>query len=118
MLTLWLEAKSFLARTSAVSMDALHVIIGVILFLLFAIFLRRSLASWLPWLAVLLVVVINEMLDLAVETWPNRSEQLGESGKDVLLTMLLPTLLLIAARFAPGLVAACPDPSDRPDHAD
>jgi hypothetical protein len=29
--------------------------------------------------------------------------QYGECAKDVLLTMLLPTILMLAVRFAPGL---------------
>ncbi|HVL79385.1 MAG TPA: hypothetical protein VM346_08885 [Sphingomicrobium sp.] len=98
-------------------MDVLHVIAGVILLIFFAILLRRSLASWLPWFAVLLVAVVNELLDLSIEAWPNRSEQFGESAKDVLLTIFLPTVLVLTARFLPDVMAAR-DASTRQDLAD
>jgi hypothetical protein len=40
---------------------------------------------------------------LWIEQWPDLSMQYGESVKDLLLTMALPTLLLVAARLRPQL---------------
>jgi hypothetical protein len=88
------DMKAFLERASSVSMDAMHVIGGVVLFVAFAVLLRRPITSWLPWVCLLMVVFVNELADLTVEKWPNPAEQFGEAAKDVLLTMLLPTLLM------------------------
>lgn len=102
----WHEAKIFLERSGAISMDALHVLAGTALLFLFAWALRRSLASWLPWLLVLAVLALNEAADLSVERWPSLGMQLGEAAKDVLVTMAIPTLLLVAVRASPRLFSA------------
>ena len=100
----WFQIKHGLTLWSGLDMDALHVHVGVIAQLLTAAVLRRSLASPLPWLALFIALCANEWFDLAYETWPNRDEQWGESIRDGWNTMLLPTLLLLVARYAPGLL--------------
>jgi len=96
----WLTAKLWLIKETGVSQDAWHVMIGVCLQLLVAAFVRRGLASPIPWAAVLAVELANEASDLssdlwtAVPIWP-------DSAKDVAITMALPTLLFLVARFAP-----------------
>jgi hypothetical protein len=66
-----------------------------------AAFARRRLAAWWPWLLVLGFELLNEANDLWVEQWPDRGQQYGEGAKDILLTMLLPTMLMIIARVRP-----------------
>lgn len=85
-------------------MDALHVIVGVLLQLVAAALFRTVLARWLPWLAVFGLALLNESMDLAVERWPHLGMQLGEGSKDLLLTMALPTLLMLSARYCPTLI--------------
>jgi TRAP-type uncharacterized transport system fused permease subunit len=104
----WYEAKMFVERASLVSSDALHVVVGVIVWLLLALALRRSVSSWLPWLGLLALVLCNEAVDLWVERWPDPAMQLGESAKDILLTMTLPTVLMFAVRLRPNLFRAPP----------
>lgn len=101
----WIEAKAFVERFTGISHDALHVILGVALQLLLAALFRSSIARFWPWAVVLLLELGNEWNDLRVERWPSLGEQLGEGAKDLALTMLLPTILLLAARFAPQLFA-------------
>ena len=101
----WYQVKLFLAHASGISMDAWHILVGVGLFLLAALVLRRSIASPLPWVAVLLLEIGNEAYDLHVELWPDPGSQIGEGVKDIMLTMLLPTLLMVAARLRPELLA-------------
>ena len=96
----WYEFKLFLERTSAVSMDALHVIAGLLVFLLASVLLKKGFASALPWLAVLALELCNEAFDLHAEQWPNRTMQFGEGAKDILLTMALPTLLMVVSRLS------------------
>ena len=101
----WSQTKTFIEHTIGFSHDALHVMVGVCLQLLFAGLLRRSARSVWPWLMVLGLELANEWVDLHVEVWPQHGMQWGESAKDVLLTMALPTLLLIVARCRPRLLS-------------
>jgi hypothetical protein len=99
----WYQIKLMIEHASGISMDALHILVGFILFLLAARILKAGVASPRPWLALLVLELLNEAYDLHVEIWPNFGTQLGEGIKDVLLTMLLPTLLALLARWRPGL---------------
>ena len=89
----WHEFKMFLEHASIVSSDALHILVGVGIWVIAALILRRSLASWLPLLVVLAAILYNEGVDLWVERWPDAGMQYGESAKDCLLTMTVPVVL-------------------------
>jgi len=110
----WYDVKMFIERSSAVSSDALHVIVGFVLWMLVALVSRRPLSASLPWLVLLVLLVFNEAVDLWVEQWPNPAMQYGESAKDLLLTMTLPTLLLAFVRFLPQLFRQPPRGRRRP----
>ena len=107
----WYGFKLSLETGSGLDMDALHVHAGVFMQFLAALLLRRSLKSPLPWLVVLIAAVANEYHDLGLETWPDRDVQWAESIKDAWNTMLLPTALMLLARFAPRLMTGKPDGS-------
>lgn len=100
------QAKLFVEHFVSVSNDALHVVVGFVLFVAAAALLRRPITDWSPWLAVFGLLMINEIIDLTVEQWPDWGSQYGEGLKDLVLTMALPTLMLLAARFHPPLVVA------------
>lgn len=102
----WFEAKTAFERSVAFGHDALHSLVGVAAQLLAAAVLRRSVAQWGPWLVVLGLELLNEASDLSSEVWPDRLTQWGESGKDVALTMALPTLLMLTSRFVPRLLVS------------
>ena len=104
----WYEAKMFIEHASVVNSDGLHVLVGVMAWVLAAMVSRRSLSAPLPWLVLLVLTLLNECVDLWVEQWPDKAMQLGESAKDVLLTMTLPTVLLFAIRLRPNLFRASP----------
>jgi hypothetical protein len=99
----WYHIKQGVELFTGLHMDALHVHAGVLGQVAAAFILRRPLASPLPWLAVLAVVLANEWYDLQYEIWPDRGMQYGESFRDLWNTMLVPTLLLALARFCPSL---------------
>ena len=99
----WYDAKLLLEHASGVSMDALHVLVGVIAQLIFAALFRVPLRSWRPWLFVLALLLLNEAGDLWVKRWPQAAMQYGEALKDIVLTMLLPSLLLLCARMRPAI---------------
>ncbi len=109
----WFIHKTAFERSLMFGDDALHPIVGVLILLVLATLTRRSLASWLPWLVLLALELLNEWADLAGEYWPTRDQQWAESVKDVILTMLLPTVLLIASRIRPTVLAA-PTERDKP----
>lgn len=99
----WQEWKLFLEHSVAVSNDSIHVIAAVALQLLFALLFKRPLSSLLPWLAVLALALANEASDFWADLWPKPAMQYGESAKDLVLTMALPTLLLLSTRYLPQL---------------
>ena len=105
-MTAWYEAKLFVEHALSVSHDALHVLAGVVILLGAALLSRRPVSDWRPWLIVLALLLFNEIVDLWVEQWPSRAMQYGESAKDLLITMALPTLILISARAMPRLYVA------------
>ena len=100
-MSIWYQVKLLLEHATGVSMDALHVMAGVLAQLLFAALFRIPLRSWRPWLFVLALLLLNEAGDLWVEQWPQPAMQYGEGLKDILLTMLLPTALILCARVRP-----------------
>jgi hypothetical protein len=101
----WHEGKLFIEHAIVIHHDALHVIVGVLFWLVFGLVLRRPLSSWYPWLWLLALILWNETVDLWVEQWPDSGQQYGEGAKDVLLTMFLPTVLMWVVRWRPGLFA-------------
>ena len=100
----WSQTKTFIEHMIGFSHDALHVMVGVCLQLLFAGLLRRSARSVWPWLMVLGLELANDWVDLHVEVWPDHGMQWGESAKDVVLTMFLPSVIWLVARFCPQLL--------------
>ncbi len=104
----WYQVKLFLERASGFSMDSLHVIAGVVALLAIAFLFRISVARPWPLLSVLALELINEASDFRAEIWPQPGMQFGESAKDVILTMLLPTLIFLVARYRPKLLVQTP----------
>jgi hypothetical protein len=99
----WHQGKLFIEHSLSIGHESIHVIVGVLLWLAFGLLLRRPLISWWPWLCVFALILWNETVDLWVEQWPDPGQQYGEGAKDILLTMGLPTVLVIAARLRPDL---------------
>ena len=99
----WFHTKMFIEHASAISSDAMHVLAGVLIQLLGALLFRQSIGNWRPWSIVLGFALLNEFIDLWMEQWPDLAVQYGESAKDILLTMTLPTVLLVMARVWPPL---------------
>ncbi len=99
----WHDSKSFIEHIIGFSHDALHVLIGPPIQLAIAATIRTNLRDLRP-LAILLVLeLLNEWHDLRVEQWPDAGMQWGEGAKDLVLTLALPVLLMLVARYAPSL---------------
>ena len=114
----WHEIKVWLEQATRLDMDALHIYAGLLLQLALALVLRRPLRSLVTWLAVLVAILANEYYDYRYEIWPapERPLQRAEGIKDVWNTMLLPTAVLLLARFHPrlfaGRTASAADPGE------
>lgn len=100
----WYQLKVFAQHATGISMDALHVIIGVVLQLLVALLFKSSVARGMPLLVVLAFALINEANDFWIEIWPEPAMQFGEAAKDIVLTMFVPTLIFLIARRRPKLL--------------
>lgn len=106
----WYKLKLFVSQATTLSMDALHLLAGFIGLLVVARLFDRPISDARPWLAVLLLELLNEWSDLYVEIWPDVARQLGQGAKDILLTMAVPTILLLLARHRPRLLMPGPRP--------
>jgi len=102
----WYQGKLFIEHSLSVGHDALHVIVGALLWVALGLLLRRPLTAWRPLLWLLAAALWNETVDLWVERWPDPGMQYGEGAKDVLLTMAVPAILMWVARFRPELFRA------------
>ncbi|HUE78769.1 MAG TPA: hypothetical protein VMN38_03980 [Sphingomicrobium sp.] len=100
----WYQLKLFAQHSTGISMDALHVILGVVLQLLIAVVFKSSVARAMPLLVVFALALLNEAGDFWFEIWPDPGMQLGEATKDLVLTMFLPTLIFLVARRRPKLL--------------
>ncbi len=98
----FIELKLWLLELFNLSRDALHIHIGLAVFLgLWLIFGRRR-AGLLAWLVVLGMTVYGEMLDHANEP-PNPPDYMeDEHRRDLINTMVWPTILLILGWFMLG----------------
>lgn len=108
----WEAFKQSVAAWTGLERDALHIYAAILIQIGSAALLRRTLASPWPWLVVLAFAVANEWLDIQrdqlVEAWEKAA-----ALHDLWNTMLLPTVLLLVARFTPRLMTRVRQP--RPD---
>ena len=100
----WYQIKLSIAHFVGTDMDALHVLAGVLLQFGVALLLRVPVTRWIPWLSVLGIEMVNEWSDLQAEKWPDRGMQYREAVEDIVLTILLPTLILVVGRLRPRLL--------------
>jgi hypothetical protein len=114
----WHNVKLWLEHASGLDMDALHVHAGVALQIVAALVMRRPLRSPWPWLVLLSAEMANETYDYNYEVWPDRGVQMAEGVRDLWNTMLIPTAILLTARYFPSLVTGRKRPADTGSGAD
>ncbi|KPH66574.1 hypothetical protein ACLIMP_18800 [Novosphingobium aerophilum] len=107
----WSAAKVWLERGTGIAPDALHAFAGVLLFAAIHLLVRPA-SLRMAWLGVFIAECLNEALDMAR---PAGAESDWRSSlHDLLITMFLPTILLVlwpaltraAARQAPDDAAS------------
>jgi hypothetical protein len=93
------SVKLWAVGFTGLSKDALHVYLGIAVWLLAAAVLRRSITTLRPWLVVLIVALGIEAFD-AFDDWVDLGRwRYRASLHDVLNTMFWPTALALLARF-------------------
>ena len=85
--------KILLTDLLNLSRDALHIHVGLGIYVLAIVALRRGPASPIPWLIVLAFELVNEGLDLYHQV------DLSGAVVDIMNTMLWPTIALVIARW-------------------
>lgn len=97
--------KLAIVAATGLSKDALHIYVGLAVFLIVAAVSKRSVSSWLPWLAVLLLATLGELVDMRDDLLSLGYWRWSASLHDIINTILWPTVLLVLAR-ATGVLAA------------
>ncbi len=93
------SAKLFLMDATGLAKDALHVYVGLAVFLITAAVLKRPLRDWRPLAAVALVALSGELWDAAETLLGGRSPRWRGNWRDLWNTLFWPTALFLLARF-------------------
>lgn len=104
--------KDWLSLTTGMPEDLLHVHMGLLIFVFFAVVLRRRMHSVWPISAVVIFALLNEVVDSLNPGWV-----FGLSALDVLNTVLWPTVLFLVARrkrISPPLGGRADDEANGP----
>jgi hypothetical protein len=82
------------------SRDAIHLHLGLLVFFLSALALRRPLRSFVPWSMVLAFACGVEALDAIDDLRTLGRWRVGASAHDIVNTMAWPTAMVFLARFS------------------
>ena len=91
--------KIWIIHAVGLPRDALHIYVGLSVFLVFAGLFRISLRDWRPIAAVLVVALAGEVWDLSDEYRLGQTFALLKSWHDIWNTMFWPLVLFALARF-------------------
>ena len=91
--------KTELALWLGISKDALHIHLGLAIFAILILVLRRSPGSPIPWLGVLAFELVNEAMDIFHWHEGTCSFEIGDSFKDLVSTMFWPTIIMLGVRL-------------------
>ena len=89
---IWLQGYVHLAK------DALHIHVGLAIFLGAALLFRWPLRSWKPWLVVAAAALAGEVWDLRDTLVLGGPIPWAGQGKDLVSTTFWPTVLMLLAR--------------------
>ena len=112
MIKLWLVSQSGLAK------DALHIYVGMLLFVGIALTRARRLRSKLAWGVVFCAAIAGELMDGWVEHHGGLVQPPGAHWHDIWNTLFWPTALFLLARsgaLGPPPVAVTPASGDDAD---
>ena len=95
------QAKMWLAETLHLGKDALHVYVALLVFFGACLLFRWKAWQWNPWLCVLGIALAGEVWDLGDSFVGGARLDFAASLKDLWNTLLVPTLLVLLARYSP-----------------
>jgi hypothetical protein len=111
-------AKMWLLDTLQLGKDALHIYVALIVFFGACLLFRWKASQWKPWLCVLAVALAGEALDLTDNVDPGQLIDLVASLKDLVNTLLAPTVLVMLARHTTTFEAPPPGEAEPMDCGD
>ncbi|MDP5278051.1 hypothetical protein Q9Q95_03880 [Sphingomonas sp. DG1-23] len=91
-------AKFWLVQHLGLAKDALHIHIGLLLFVGSALVFRWPIRSWKPWAVALAATLLGEGWDLRDSVTARTPIDLWANLHDLWNTMLWPSLLVVLAR--------------------
>jgi hypothetical protein len=94
------QAKLWLGHTLHLEKDALHIYVALLVYLGTCLLFRWRAGQWKPWLCVLVAALAGEAWDLADSLRYDTPPDFGASLKDLWNTILVPTLLMVLARYS------------------
>jgi hypothetical protein len=95
------QAKTWLVENLHLAKDALHIYVALALVLGSCLAFGWKVRQWRPWLLVLVAALAGEVIDIRYSWRIGDPVDYWNNWKDVWNTMVLPTVLLLAARFTP-----------------
>jgi uncharacterized membrane protein YqgA involved in biofilm formation len=96
------ELKAAVVSATGLSKDALHVYFGLIVFVAVAAAFRRPFRSIIPWLAVIGVAIVGELVDVRDDLASLGHWRWSASLHDFVNTIFWPTVLLFLAQRRVG----------------
>lgn len=94
--------KIFITDFSGVSKDGFHILLGFLIFILFAWIFRLKLSSWKAIIAPLVFAVILELMDARDSLAYGFAVHVRDSIKDIVVTTLIPWVTIIYLRYLSG----------------
>lgn len=92
--------KLTLVQTTGLPKDALHIYVGLATLFVAAAIARRSVSAWLPLMAVLVLTVIGELVDLNDDLDYLGYWRWRDSIFDIGNTMFWPLIIFVLARHS------------------
>lgn len=96
------QAKVAIEKFTHLQTDALHIYVGLLIFLGCHLWLSRGLRDGRPVILVVLVAVAGETLDISSQVKYSLPIAYGESAKDILNTTATPVIAWTFARLTQG----------------
>ncbi|KWV93101.1 hypothetical protein [Erythrobacter sp. YT30] len=94
------QTKLLIMQTVGLEKDALHIYVALLVFMLACVLMRWRASSWKPWFVVLIAAIAGEVWDVHDSIRLGNAIVVENHWKDLWNTMLLPTVLFIAARYS------------------
>ena len=93
------QAKLFLVAGTGLAKDALHIYVGLLVFLAVAAALRTPVSNWRPAAAVTLIAIAAEVWDIIDTLAAGQRLRPGGNVHDIVNTMFWPLVIMALARF-------------------